>query len=1035
MLPFGENDQNEERRLLYVAMTRAKNWLCLSSYDKDAASGGNGKSPFLDQIPQNLLDSTQLLGASDIPSKPIKSNGTESPTVVEKSPEPQRPHIRPEIVLGIDPGKIDAKEPNVGWAVTQKSSDGCYSVIDYDTETPNGTPDAKPNQIEHQINKLIADHSPDVIAVEKLKGAIDESFIGVAGCVALVRSIAYQHRIECAFYSPQQVKYAATGNRKANKEQVQEGVKKRCDFSTVQNVNDVDDHSADAIAVSLCYLDSYLNSSHLQWKKSKQEHYDAGIVHVSKGKYDAAINEFKEAINTDPVYTEAHYGLGQAYLAQGNLEVAENAAKKSLKLAKNNHPNSQKLLDAITHYRSGRNAVNNKQFNEAITKFQESIHFEPLFINAYYELSRVHLRLGNLQVAKHVVEEPLKLADDYPPIQQLSEAIRLYDVGRDFLNRQRYNDAIGKLKVAIDKEPTFTEAHCWLGYVHFQNGELETAEQSVKNTLELNINHQLAHALLDDIKKAYVDKGYNALERLDLTEAEKYTDKAFHIDKDCQSTHNLSESIKQEYYKRGLNHLNKQQYDEAIAAFEETKNRYPKFTAAHCGLGRAYLGKENLTAAENSANNARRLDPDYRPALELLENITQAYYNQGCNHLDNQRYGEAITEFNEVLRIDSSFIDAYCGLAKAYLGQDKPRDAENYTEAENYANEALRIDENYKPALELLENIKLAYYNRGCNHMNNEIYDKAITEFNEVLRIDSSFIDAYCGLAKAYLGQDKPRDAENYTEEALKLNKNYKPAHALLEDIKQEYHNQGIACIEIGEYIKAIDLFLTVDSIDPNNKEVYINIADVYCLMSDDANAASWYQKVIHIDSNDKIAYIELGNAYYNMGKYEKAVDSFQKARELDPDCEKTYDYWKYADFKLQKDKKMKADQMIRIPAGEFQMGSNDSETRTWEKPVHTVYTDEFYMDIYPVTNAQYKAFVDANPEWQKDRISDGHHCEDYLKHWTGNNYPQGKDDHPVTYVSWYAAMVYARWVGKRLPTEAEWEKAARGGLTKIPVG
>lgn len=125
---------------------------------------------------------------------------------------------------------------------------------------------------------------------------------------------------------------------------------------------------------------------------------------------------------------------------------------------------------------------------------------------------------------------------------------------------------------------------------------------------------------------------------------------------------------------------------------------------------------------------------------------------------------------------------------------------------------------------------------------------------------------------------------------------------------------------------------------------------------------------------------------------------------------------------------------MVLIPAGEFQMGSDEN---TDEKPVHTIYTDAFYMDKYEVTNAQYKTFLNANPQWQKGRISVIYHDGDYLKHWNGNNYPAGKGDHPVPYVSWYAAMAYARWAGKRLPTEAEWEKAARGGLVgkKYPWG
>ncbi len=128
---------------------------------------------------------------------------------------------------------------------------------------------------------------------------------------------------------------------------------------------------------------------------------------------------------------------------------------------------------------------------------------------------------------------------------------------------------------------------------------------------------------------------------------------------------------------------------------------------------------------------------------------------------------------------------------------------------------------------------------------------------------------------------------------------------------------------------------------------------------------------------------------------------------------------------------------MILIPASEFQMGSNASDVHDDEKPVHTVYVDAFYMDKYEVTNTQYKEFIDANPKWKKDQIPEKYHDGNYLKYWDGNNYPIGKENHPVANVSWYGAMAYAKWAGKRLPTEAEWEKAARGSLTgkKYPWG
>ena len=552
-----------------------------------------------------------------------------------------------------------------------------------------------------------------------------------------------------------------------------------------------------------------------------------------------------------------------------------------------------------------------------------------------------------------------------------------YNLGIAYLEAGQYNRAVPEFEAAIKLDANFIGAHCALSRAYLEQDELEKASTAVTTALKLDATHQPALLLCDTITHAYYNKGKEHFNAARYTEAVSIFQKALILAEDLgrssqasdienkhiyahlgaayiglkayqqaidalQNAIALDADLVDAHYNLGYAYVEQGHSDKAIPHLERAIAIAPNLKRAHYNLARAYRESGNLEAATHAVTETLRLDSNYQRAHELANLIKQAHYNRGITYLNDERYSEAITVFQNAITLDPDFTTAHYNLgltylkmetysravdalqktitldrsykaahhalALAYLGQQdlgKARDA---------ARDALKLDVNYQPARSLLEAIDPSFtlpsisasetqtatlpapeqpvnpqpdakstqethHELGIAYLDAKMHTEAIAEFQKAIGLDPDFAAAHISLGKVYLEIGQLDDAETAANTALRIDANSQPARQLLEDIKQVRPPTPRQ--------SAPTKSTSIPPADTPNTKQDLERGLVFLNNRQYNQAAAAFKRVIKVDPDSIEAYYGLGEAYLEIGAFDDAQAATDEVLKRKPNHQK----------------------------------------------------------------------------------------------------------------------------------------------------
>ena len=558
-----------------------------------------------------------------------------------------------------------------------------------------------------------------------------------------------------------------------------------------------------------------------QRPESVAAHNSLGTLLQSEGKLEAAADEFKAALKSDPHFALGAYNLSQVLVAQKRYPAAifylQNALKE--KLPPSLGPHLQVALGVAY--------AENGDSDRAIETLRSVIKSHPDLAEAHFNLAALYAKKGpSLGYSEAIAEykKTLRVDPNY-------DDARLF-LGKVLANLGNFSDAITYLEEYVRHRPGDPEGYHLLGSTYRDSNQLSKAESMLERAEKLNpnnydIRYELGMVLAQTGKTDEAITQLDAAKRLNPNGAEAHYQLALL------------------YRKKG----NEAQSKEEFQVFQKLKALETEETTAG---NRNNEGNKLLAAGK-----VQEAVQAYREAVQLDPTNAQWHYNLSLalGKLGD-RNGER-TELEKVVKLDPSMAGAHNQLGLSYLAAGRDGDAEREFK------EALEIDPRFAEAQ---NNLGVVYSQQGKD-------PQAAALFQQATEMDPKYTRAFVNLALTYARQGKFSGALDQLQQALKLDP--KDIGALTAI--------GMVQARMGHHQESVEAFKKVVSLNPQSGEAHVNLGIALADEYDLKGALEEFSEGIRLDPQSAVAYYNKGRVLYDMDRRQEARPFFENAIRLVP--------------------------------------------------------------------------------------------------------------------------------------------------------